>query len=73
MQLVIFNNTRENFLWEPEQVNVKFCKNTQVKFWKFHVQDVILWSLTFIFLGFHEKFSLVLLQKNTWEQPKPRA
>ena len=35
---------------------------TQVKFWKFHVQDVILWNLTFIFSGFYEKFCLVLLQ-----------
>ena len=33
---------------------------TQVKFGKFHAQDVILWSLTFIFLGSHKKFSLVL-------------
>ena len=35
---------------------------TQVKFWKFHVSDVILWNLTFIFSGSYQKFSLVLLQ-----------
>ena len=35
---------------------------TQEKFWKFHVKDVILWNLTFIFSGYHKTFSLVLLQ-----------
>ena len=35
---------------------------TQVKFWKLHVLDVILWHLRFIFSGSHRKFSLVLLQ-----------
>ena len=34
---------------------------TEVKFQNFHVQDVILWDLTFIFSGFLEKCSLVLL------------
>ena len=28
MQLVISNNTKENFLWEPEKMNVKFHKIT---------------------------------------------
>ena len=41
-------------------MNVKFHKNCE--FCKFHVKDVILWNLTFIFSGSHEKFSLVLLQ-----------
>ena len=47
-----------------EKINVKFHKNCekQVKFSKFCVQDVILWSLTYIFSGSHKKFSLVLLQ-----------
>jgi len=42
-------------------MNVKFQKNceTQLKFWKFPVQDVILWSLTYIFSGSHKKFSYV--------------
>ena len=31
------------------------------KFLKFHVKDVILLNLTFIFSGSHKKFSLVLL------------
>ena len=26
--LVICNNTKENFLWEPEKINVNFHKNT---------------------------------------------
>ena len=47
-------------------MNVQFHKNFEntglVKFWKFHVQDVMLWNLTFIFSGSHEKFFLVLLQ-----------
>ena len=45
-------------------MNVKFhknCENTD-KILKFHVQDVILWNLTFIFFGSHKKFSLVLFQ-----------
>ena len=45
-------------------MNVKFhknCENTG-KILKFHVQDVILWNLTFIFFGSHKKFSLVLFQ-----------
>ena len=49
-------------------MNVKFhknCENTS-KFWKFHVQDVILWNLTFFFSGSHEKFSLVLLQMTNY-------
>ena len=26
MYLVIYNNTKENFLWDPEKANVKFRK-----------------------------------------------
>ena len=29
MQLVICNNTKENFSWETEKMNVKFCKNCE--------------------------------------------
>ena len=29
MQLVICNNTKENFSWEPEKVIVKFHKNRE--------------------------------------------
>ena len=39
---------------------------TQVKFWKLHVLDVILWDLRFIFSGSHRKFSLVLLQMTNY-------
>ena len=35
---------------------------TQVKFWKFDVQAVILLNLTFIISGPYKKFSLVLLR-----------
>ena len=62
MYLVICNNTKENFSWESEKMNVKLWKHSQVNFWKFHVNDVILWKLTFTFSGSHKKFSLVLLQ-----------
>ena len=46
------------------EIIVKFHKNCekQVKFWKFHMQDVILWNVKFLFSGSHEKSSLVLLQ-----------
>ena len=47
-------------------MNVQFHNNYEntglLKFWKFHVQDVMLWNLTFIFSGSHEKFFLVLLK-----------
>ena len=45
MQLVIYNNTKENFSWESEKMNVKFHKNCEnvVKILKLDdVQDVIL-------------------------------
>ena len=29
MRLVICNNTKENFLWEPKKINVKFHKNCE--------------------------------------------
>ena len=29
MYLVICNNTKENFLWEPKKTNVKFHKNCE--------------------------------------------
>ena len=32
--LVICNNTKENFLWEPEKINVNFHKNTSYT-WNF--------------------------------------
>ena len=40
--------------------------NCTGEIWKFHVQDVILWSLTFIFSGSHKKFSLVLLHMTNY-------
>ena len=39
---------------------------TQVKVWKFLVQDVILWNLTVIFSGSHKKFSLGFLQMTNY-------
>ena len=50
-------------------MNVKFHKNvkTQVKFWKLHVLDVILWNLSLIiFSSSRKKFSLVLLQMTNY-------
>ena len=42
----------------------------KLKFWKFHVWEVILWNLTFIFSGSkknsHKKFSLVLLEMTNY-------
>ena len=46
--------------------NVTKVVNTQEKFWKFHVKDVILWNLTFIFLGSRKKYSSVLLQTTNY-------
>ena len=69
MQLDICNTTKENFWWKSEKMNVKFhknCENTEVKFWKLHILDVILWNLTFIFSGSPKKFSLVLLQMTNY-------
>ena len=44
-------------------MSVKFQKNCEntVKILKIFPKDVFLWSLAFIFLGSHKKFSLVLL------------
>ena len=64
MQLVICNNTKENFLWEPEKMNVKFHKMASYT-WSFKILPVFsqfLWNLTFIFSDSGDKFSLVLLQ-----------
>ena len=59
MQLVIRNNTKENFSWESKKMNVKFhknCENTgkvvkmscvRYNFVKFDIH----------FLGLHKKFS----------------
>ena len=49
-------------------MNVKVYKNCEnmVKGWKFQVQDVILWNLTFIFSGSHNEFSLVLFQMTNY-------
>ena len=49
-------------------MNVTFhkdCENTG-KILKFHVQDIILGNLTFIFSCSHKKFSLVLLQMTNY-------
>ena len=68
MLFIICNNTQENFSWECKKMNVKFHKNCEnkIKFWKFHVKNVILLTLTFIFSGSHKKFSLVLLQMTNY-------
>ena len=34
MYLVICNNTKENFLWEPNKMNVKFHKMTSNTWWE---------------------------------------
>ena len=51
-------------------MNVQFHKNYEntglLKFWNFHVQDVMLWNLTFILSGSHKKFSLELLQTTNY-------
>ena len=62
------NNTKENFLWESEKMNVKFHKNCQNtgKTLKLHVYDDILWNLTAFFSDSHKKFSLVLLQMTNY-------
>ena len=49
-------------------MNVKFhknCENTG-KILKFHLQDIMLGNLTFIFSSSHKKFSLVLLQMTNY-------
>ena len=50
MELVIRNNTKENFSWDSEKVNVKF-----------HISQ-----FDISFLGLHKKFSLVLLQMTNY-------
>ena len=55
--IVICNNTKESFLWEPEKTNVKFHKMTAYS-WNFRNLPVFLqflWNLTYIFSGSHEK------------------
>ena len=47
---------------KKKMLNFTRIVKTEVKFWKLHVKTFILWNLTFIFSGFHVKFSLVLLQ-----------
>ena len=67
LKLVICNNTKENFSWESEKMNVDFhknCENTG-KILKILLWHIILWNLTIIFSGSHKKFSLVLLQMTT--------
>ena len=71
---IFFKGYRQNYLsaitpktishWSPrkQMSNSTRIVKTQVKFWKFHVEDVILWNLTFIFSGSHKNFSLMLLQ-----------
>ena len=54
MWLVICNNTKENFSWESEKMNVKFhknCKNTD-KILKMSRVRCHFVYLTFIFSGF---------------------
>ena len=51
MQLVICNNTKENFLREPEKINVKFHKMTSST-WNFqsHYLNAIIFSCVFTIL-----------------------
>ena len=60
MWLVICNNTKEDFLWEPNKKNFKFHKMDQneilrIKFLPAFSQ--FLWNLKFIFSGLHKKLS----------------
>ena len=48
--------------------NFRRIEKTQIKFLKFHLQDVIFWNVTFIFSGYYKKFSIVLLQIYTVSQ-----
>ena len=68
MKLVICNNTKENFLWEAEKMNVKFRKiafYTRI-FRSFPVFSQFLRNLTFIFSDSYEKFSLLLLHMTNY-------
>ena len=57
------NNTKENFLREPEKINAKLHKKASFDkiFRILTVFSQFFQNLTFIFSGFHKKFSLVLL------------
>ena len=65
MQLIICNNTKENFLWVPEKINVKFHKITSYT-WNFQNLPILpvfsqfLWNLTFIFSHTHKLGSFVI-------------
>ena len=69
MQLVIFcNNTKENFSWETEKMNVKFYKNCENTGKILKISCVRCNFVTFDihFSGSHKKFSLVLLQMTNY-------
>ena len=71
MQLVICNNTRENFLWKQEEINVKLHKMTCLTNEIFRILPVFSQFLRnvkfYIFSHFHKELSLVLLQMTKWE------
>ena len=56
------NNTKENFSWESEKMNVKFHKNCKNTGKILKISCVRCNFVTFIFSGSHKTFSLVLLQ-----------
>ena len=65
MELVIHNNTKENFSWESEKMNVKFHKNCENTGKSLLISCVRCHFVKFdiYFLGLpHKKFSLVLSQ-----------
>ena len=56
MLIVICNNTKENFLWEPEKINVKFHKNREnagkiltISCVRCHFVKFDIWGLCFCF------------------------
>ena len=74
MYLVICNNTKENFLWEPEKMNVKFHKITSYtwNFQNFTCVITILVKFDIHFLGLpREIFFSVLTDIDDWLYLKP--
>ena len=62
MKVVICNDTKENFSWEPEIMNVKFHKNGENTGKILKMSCVRSNIVNFdIFLGSHKKFSLVFI------------
>ena len=66
MQLMIFNNTEENFLLEPEKMNVKFHKITSytLNFQYFTFVFTILMKYDIYFLGLPRKIFFGVITPN---------